>query len=75
MPSSSAKTEPTWQIALLAIELKFHSRLHTAGPRSMTRQGEQNQWDGAGMSQEDFMIKDECITLDENDGVTGHANK
>ena len=41
----------------------------------MTRQGEQNQWDGAGMSQEDFMIKDECITLDENDGVTGHANK
>merc|ERR1719502_58703 len=38
--------------------------------------GEQtNQWDGTGMSQEDFMYKDECITLDDNDMVTGHANK
>lgn len=27
------------------------------------------------MTQEDFMYKDECIVLDENDAVTGHANK
>lgn len=27
------------------------------------------------MSQEDFMYKDECIVLDENDNVIGHDNK
>lgn len=32
-------------------------------------------WKGEGMSQEDFMHKDECIVLDENDTVQGHANK
>lgn len=32
-------------------------------------------WKGEGMSQEDFMHKDECIVLDENDIVQGHANK
>ncbi|CAM9191606.1 unnamed protein product, partial [Ectocarpus fasciculatus] len=32
-------------------------------------------WDGSGLSQEDFMLKDECILCDENDNVIGHANK
>jgi farnesyl-diphosphate farnesyltransferase len=32
-------------------------------------------WDGEGLSQEDFMMKDECILCDENDHVIGHANK
>ena len=27
------------------------------------------------MTQEEFMVKDECIVLDEDDNVTGHANK
>jgi len=32
-------------------------------------------WNGAGMSQEDFMLKDECIVVDEADNITGHDNK
>lgn len=32
-------------------------------------------WDGSGMSQEDFMIKDEVIALDQNDQIVGHVNK
>lgn len=32
-------------------------------------------WTTAGLSQEDFMLKDECILCDENDAVIGHANK
>jgi isopentenyl-diphosphate delta-isomerase len=32
------------------------------------------EWNG-GMSQEDFMYKDECIILDEFDNVVGHENK
>ena len=32
-------------------------------------------WTTAGLSQEDFMLKDECILCDENDQVIGHANK
>ena len=32
-------------------------------------------WTGAGLSQEDLMIKDECILLDENDTIIGHVNK
>ena len=32
-------------------------------------------WSGAGLSQEDLMIKDECILLDENDTIIGHVNK
>jgi farnesyl-diphosphate farnesyltransferase/isopentenyl-diphosphate delta-isomerase type 1 len=32
------------------------------------------QWDG-DLSQEDFMIKDECIVLDRDDNVIGNANK
>ena len=55
--------------------MPYSYRVDQQTRRTMTRQGEQNQWDGSGMSQEDFMIKDECITLDENDSITGHANK
>ena len=29
----------------------------------------------AGLSQEDLMIKDECILVDEQDRIVGHANK
>eukprot|EP00041_Stephanoeca_diplocostata_P004643 m.48521 g.48521 ORF g.48521 m.48521 type:complete len:315 (-) comp15261_c0_seq2:101-1045(-) len=32
-------------------------------------------WDGKNMSQEDFMMKDECILLDFDDNIIGHANK
>ncbi|CAM9496045.1 unnamed protein product [Ectocarpus sp. 12 AP-2014] len=32
-------------------------------------------WDGSGMSQEDFMVKDEVIALDEDDQIVGHVNK
>ena len=32
-------------------------------------------WTGEGMSQEDFMYKDECIVLNENDENIGHDNK
>ncbi|CAM9211041.1 unnamed protein product [Discosporangium mesarthrocarpum] len=32
-------------------------------------------WDGNGMSQDDFMRKDEVIVLDEDDTIIGHANK
>jgi len=32
-------------------------------------------WDGAGMSQDDFMLKDECIVVDNDDNVVGHDNK
>lgn len=32
-------------------------------------------WDGSNMSQEDFMMKDECILLDFDDKIIGHANK
>ncbi|CAM9097039.1 unnamed protein product [Hapterophycus canaliculatus] len=32
-------------------------------------------WNGSGMSQEDFMVKDEVIALDENDQIVGHVNK
>lgn len=30
---------------------------------------------GQGVSQEEFMIKDECILLDYSDNIVGHANK
>lgn len=30
---------------------------------------------GQGLTQEEFMIKDECIVLDENDNIVGHGNK
>jgi hypothetical protein len=33
------------------------------------------KWDDQGMSQEDFMLKDECILCDENDRVVGHGSK
>jgi len=32
-------------------------------------------WSGDGMSQTDFMHKDECIVVDENDNVIGHKSK
>lgn len=32
-------------------------------------------WDGFNATQEELMIKDECILVDEADNVTGHANK
>eukprot|EP01041_Mallomonas_annulata_P003323 gene3323-6577_t len=32
-------------------------------------------WDGSEMSQMDFMHKDECIVIDENDNVIGHQSK
>ena len=32
-------------------------------------------WKGEGMSQDDFMKKDECIVLDENDLMIGQDNK
>ena len=30
---------------------------------------------GTGMTQEDMMIKDECIIVDENDKIIGSGNK
>jgi isopentenyl-diphosphate delta-isomerase len=43
------------------------------------QQGQQQQqrlstWDG-NASQEELMLKDECILVDEQDRITGHANK
>jgi hypothetical protein len=32
-------------------------------------------WNGEGMSQDDFMKKDECILIDQNDRVIGNASK
>jgi farnesyl-diphosphate farnesyltransferase len=32
-------------------------------------------WNAAGLSQEDFMIKDECILLDHDDRIIGHGSK
>ena len=32
-------------------------------------------WTAAGKSQDDFMLKDECILLDFADNVIGHDNK
>ncbi|EKX30763.1 isopentenyl diphosphate isomerase [Guillardia theta CCMP2712] len=32
-------------------------------------------WEGAGMSQLDFMHKDECVLLDMEDKIVGHDNK
>ncbi len=32
-------------------------------------------WSGKGLSQEDFMIKDECIAVDFDDHITGHVSK
>ena len=32
-------------------------------------------WDGTGMSQMDFMHKDECIIVNEDDNVIGHKSK
>jgi hypothetical protein len=34
-----------------------------------------NTWTGDGLSQNDFMIKDECILVDFHDTVIGHASK
>lgn len=39
----------------------------------MVRQGK--SWKGSGMSQDDFMRKDECLLLDEADRVVGQASK
>ena len=32
-------------------------------------------WSSEGKSQDDFMLKDECILLDFGDDVIGHDNK
>lgn len=32
-------------------------------------------WEGAGLSQEELMVKDECILVDSEDKIVGHANK
>jgi isopentenyl-diphosphate delta-isomerase len=32
-------------------------------------------WDGTGLTQEDFMHKDECILVDANDNIVGHGSK
>lgn len=32
-------------------------------------------WDGVGLSQEDFMLKDECILVDPKDKIVGHGSK
>ena len=32
-------------------------------------------WSAEGMSQEDFMLKDQCILLDMDDNVIGYDNK
>jgi len=37
--------------------------------------GSEKKWDGTGMTQEDFMRKDECIVLDENDNIIDGCNK
>lgn len=34
-----------------------------------------NIWNAKGLSQSDLMHKDECILVDENDQVIGHASK
>eukprot|EP00038_Savillea_parva_P002929 m.119101 g.119101 ORF g.119101 m.119101 type:complete len:310 (+) comp11005_c2_seq3:236-1165(+) len=33
------------------------------------------QWTGENLSQEDFMMRDECLLLDMDDNVIGHSNK
>eukprot|EP00959_Pyramimonas_sp_CCMP1952_P182178 3809178-Pyramimonas_sp.AAC.1 len=42
---------------------------------SQTAEPGGKSWDGAGMSQDDFMLKDECIVVDDNDNVVGNNNK
>ena len=39
------------------------------------RESQGKSWKGSGMSQDDFMRKDECILLDEADRVVGQASK
>lgn len=34
-----------------------------------------SKWDGAGLSQDELMMKDECIVVDDNDKIIGHASK
>lgn len=34
-----------------------------------------NSWNGEGLSQDDFMMKDECIAVDFNDNIVGHVSK
>lgn len=34
-----------------------------------------NTWDGSGLNQHDLMHKDECLIVDENDAIIGHASK
>eukprot|EP00200_Dunaliella_tertiolecta_P001513 CAMPEP_0202348268 /NCGR_PEP_ID=MMETSP1126-20121109/6273_1 /ASSEMBLY_ACC=CAM_ASM_000457 /TAXON_ID=3047 /ORGANISM="Dunaliella tertiolecta, Strain CCMP1320" /LENGTH=244 /DNA_ID=CAMNT_0048939935 /DNA_START=147 /DNA_END=881 /DNA_ORIENTATION=+ len=34
-----------------------------------------SSWAGAGKSQDELMLKDECILVDEHDNIRGHANK
>ena len=41
---------------------------------TMTPPREVATWSGE-LTQEDFMINDECITVDKNDCIVGHANK
>lgn len=37
--------------------------------------GKSSKWANEGLSQEDFMIRDECILLDNDDNIIGHVNK
>ena len=34
-----------------------------------------SSWNADGLSQQDLMIKDECITVDFDDNIIGHASK
>lgn len=60
--------------------MAFLSRLARAPPaklspgRAMTAKSTA-EWSGAGKSQDDLMHFDECILVDANDRVTGHASK
>ena len=41
----------------------------------MATNGKGEVWTAAGKSQDDFMLRDECILLDFADNVIGHDNK
>jgi isopentenyl-diphosphate Delta-isomerase len=39
------------------------------------KESEGKVWNGEGMTQDDFMKKDECILCNENDEILGSASK
>ena len=45
------------------------------GMEDAAKREQGREWCGENMSQEDFMLRDQCILLDMNDNVIGHDNK